>query len=422
MRGMRKTILATYLLILFLYFGLIALSYADDAEVLPKGVFNINVENKYYFPITERFNHEGNDENVATDFNETLGSNVFPDFSIIEQAFGLPAGSGNIGKSVVSFRYEFDILDNLIAYGITDRLTAGIRIPYWWSKNKVNAQLDATTATLGKNPFFGTSSDPFGGSPLIPISFGGIRLNTEDVQAILGKGLFINGKLAIPGFGYKRFKTWSDNGVGDIEAGVKYQYLKTANWRLAFTGGVRFPTGKIDDPDNLVDYGIGSGAYALLFRLHNDYMGIKNLILDLSIKYDLILPDSVTLRITDIHHPITAQEEGVDRNLGDIVAVEPSMKYEFLEGLSISLLYRYAHTFKDFYHSGNLGEIQSLELETDNTEHVFIGGLSYSTLPLYMEKKFPLPLTASLSYRERFAGTNNLFESRYLSFLLQVYF
>jgi len=288
-------------------------------------------------------------------------------------------------------------------------------------ENKVSAQLDATNATLGENPFFGSSSDPYGGAPLVPISLGGIPLSTEDVQNMLGQGLFINDELAIPGFGFKRFETWSGEGIGDSELGAKYQYLKTDDWRLAFTGGVRFPTGKIDDPDNLVDYPLGSGAYALLFRLHNDYRGIKKVVFDISIKYDLVLPDSETLRITDVHHPIAAEKEKVDRDLGDVVAVEPSVTYEFLKGSSISLLYKYGHGFKDHI-TGNNGEIQAMEIDTDYSEHVFIGGLSYSALPLYLEKKFPLPLTASLSYRNRFAGTNNQFKSQYLSFLVQVYF
>jgi hypothetical protein len=55
----------------------------------------------------------------------------------------------------------------------------------------------------------------------------------------------------IPGYEYKRFETWSDDGLGDIEAGLKYQYFKNDKWRLAVTGAVRFPTGEVDDPDDL---------------------------------------------------------------------------------------------------------------------------------------------------------------------------
>jgi hypothetical protein len=65
---------------------------------------------------------------------------------------------------------------------------------------------------------------------------------------------------------------------------------------------------------------------------------------------------------------------------------------------------------------------KTLEDETAWTSHIFIGGLSYTTLPLYQEKKFPWPLTASLLYRNRFAGSNNILKSQYLSLTLAVFF
>lgn len=407
-------------------FALIAggnVSLADDAEVLPKGVWTVRMENKFYLPIDKRYGPGGKPEDAAADFNATLNRNVFPDLAVIEQAFGLPPGSANVGNSVVSFEYEIDYLDTIVAYGVTDKLTVGVNIPYRWQKNNVNASLDTANATVGKNPFFGTPGDPFGGAPLVPLALGGIPMSTEDVQNILGNGLSINGALAVPGFGYKRVETWSEDGFADIEVGSKYQYFKNADWRLAFLGGLRLPTGKVDDPDNLVDQPFGNGAWALLFQLNNDYTGIKNLVLDLTLRYDLYLPDRQTLRVpASVNEPITPNKEKVKRDLGDVVAVETSAKYEFVEGASLSLTYKYGHGFKDKV-SGSKGfAYSSLEDETNWTEHVGIAGLSYSTLPRFLKKKSSVPLTASISYRNRFAGRNNVFESEYISLALQIYF
>lgn len=398
-------------------------SWADDAEVLPKGVWTVHMENKFYLPIDERYGPSGDVEDAATDFNATLDSNVFPGLAAIEQGFGLPPGSANVGDSVVSFEYKIDYLETIIAYGVTDKLTAGVHIPYYWQKNDVGARLDTTGATVGKNPFFGAPGDPFGGAPLVPLGLGGIPLSTEDVQNLLGEGLFINGVLAVEGFGYKPVETWSDDGFGDIEIGVKYQYFKTADWRLAFLGGVRLPTGEVDDPDNLVDQPFGNGAWALLFQCNNDYTGIKDLVLDLTLRYDLYLPDKEVLRIPDsVNEPITANKEKVDRDLGDVLEVETSANYQFFEGASLNLTYKYGHSFKDDV-SGNQGfAYSSLEDETNWTEHVGIAGVSYSTLPLFLKKKFPFPLTVSVSYRNRFAGRNNVFKSEYVSLIFQAYF
>jgi len=413
---MKKSPLAFFLFLFILQ--IVTISYADDAEVLPKGVVRVKVDSLFYFPIDERFNPEGDVENVAVDYNKNLDSNVFRDLVIVESFFGMRTGSASIGKSIVSFEYDFTIVNSQFDYGLTDKLTVGVLIPYWWVKNNVNARLDTSSATVGRNPNITVMLVPL----WLPET---VRLTTKDVQNLLGRGLDINrdGKIDIRGFGYKRVGTWSTSGLSDIEAGFRYQYLKTVDWRLAFTGGVRFPTGEVDDPDNLVDYSLGKGAYALLFRLNNDYTAIKNLLLNATVRYDLLIPDREVQRVPDdVNIPITVNKEKVKRNLGDVFELEFSGKYTFPKGFDLSLLYKYGFKLKDDI-SGNKGfAYESLEEETDWTDHVFITCLSYSTVPLYMEKKFPVPLIASLSYRNRFAGSNNILKSQYIDLGLKVFF
>ena len=391
--------------------------YADSAEVLPKGVANISLDGKFYFKIDERYNPDGDAEDVATDYNTDLDSTVFSDFSLVEEFFGMPPGSANIGRSVVSFDYNFTITELTFMYGITDKLSVGVLLPYWWVENKVGSRLDTSAATVGKNAALNN---------IVPLAVPGtVPLTTKDVKNLLAGGLDINGDgtVDVPGFGYKQFGTFKNNGIGDIELGLRYQYLKTEKWRLAFTGGVRFPTGEKDDPDDLTSYPLGSGAYGILFRLNNDYTGIKDVVLNATLRYDLILPDHETLRIPDsVYEPITRNIENVDRDIGDVAEMEVSGAYTFSKGFNVTLDYKYGFSLKDAV-SGDKGfAYESLEDETDYTEHVFLGTLSYSTLPLYLEKKFPVPITASVSYRNRFAGSNNIFKSQYIGAGLQVYF
>jgi hypothetical protein len=265
---------------------------------------------------------------------------------------------------------------------------------------------------------------------------------------LLSRGLDVNGDgtIDIPGFGFKRFQTWTANGFSDLEAGLRYQYFKSEDWRLAFTGGVRFPTGRVDDPDNLTDYAFGAGAYALLFRLNNDFV-ISNLwknkqaskseqvpgdigaldpgdlMLNGTFRYDLVLPDHEKKRVSgDVNQPITTNKENVKRNLGDFFEYEISARYGLLKGLNASALYKYSFKLRDRV-SGDQGFFyKSLEEETESKSHIYILELSYSTLPLYLEKKFPLPISAALSYRNRFAGSNNVLRSQYIGFALNVLF
>jgi len=423
-----------------LFFSLFSVCQADNADVLPKGVWRIKVDSKLYFPVDERFNDDGDTEDVAKDYNANLNSSVFPALAQFEvappQGFGLPEGSATIGRSVVDIEYDFYLFEFYVERGITDRLSVGIKIPYWDVKTNVDARVDSSNATVGTNPLYNRGLLP---QPLDQLAFiptnpaflppgvpAGSPVTTEQVQDLLGRGLDVdgNGTIDVAGFGYKRVETWAHDGFSDIEAGLKYQYLKTEDWRLAVLGAVRFPTGREDDADNLVDYAFGEGAYALLFHLNNSYAGIANMVLDLTLKYELVFPHSQEVRVPEeVNQPITGPEnkEDVDIDPGDIIKIEPSLAWEFLKGCSFLLEYEYAYRFEADV-SGDKGlNYESLEAESNFTEHVIKVGVSYSTIPLYAEKKFPLPLTAYALYRNRFAGENVL-KSQYIGLGLAFYF
>ena len=416
---MLNTVKVAVLILLFLLLQ-INIGYADTAEVLPKGVFQGEINSEFYFPVHKRFDPDGNNEDIAHDFNTNLNSTVFSALAALETGLGLPAGYASLGESVVSFKMDFTILELLFYYGLTDKISIGIKIPYWWVKNDVKAKVDNTNATVGFNPMHGQPGDPFGGqAPLIPVSMGGVPLGTEDVQTLLGQGF-----PGMPYYGYDRIEDYSDEGISDIEAGFRYQYFNNEKWRLALTGGVRLPTGDVDDPNNLQDYSFGSGATALLLRLHNDFIAIDNLLLDVTFKYDLYLSDNETRRVPeDVDFPITlaANTENVDRNIGNVFEVNLYSRYSLTNGLGFSLEYFYANKQKDDV-SGNKGlAYSSLEEESNYQEHVYKIGLFYSTVPKYLDKTFPVPLIVSATYRNRFKG-ENLLNSDYLGLKLSMYF
>jgi len=409
---MKKIIVfATTVLFMVIFMPLVCC--ADTAEVLPKGVFYFDTTYYYYFNITKRFNTDGDSEPLAIDLNTDLNSRVFPALTSLDPFVG---GSASVGRSDVDFTLLLRNFEFSLYYGITDKLSLGVMVPYYFLKNKVHASLDSSTANVGKNPFINS---------LAPLPFPGtVPLTTDDVQNLIGKGLDINGDgvIDIKGFGFKRVETWSDSGLGDIEILSKYQFYKNNNWRLACVGGVRLPTGEADDPDNLVDIAFGDGQTDLLFRLHADYLAVRNLLLNATIRYDLQLPDRQLLRVpANVDQPVTANKETVKRNLGDIIEFELMGSYNFTQQISGGLKYRYTKKFKDDVQD-NGKDIISLEDETNPTGHMFFITLGYSTVQMYMEKKFSVPFSVNLAYRNRFAGTNNFNKSQYISLDLTVFF
>jgi hypothetical protein len=104
---------------------------ADDALVLPQGRWRVSAEARFSLPIPKHFTPSGGTEALATDFNRELNSAVFTDLQRVETAFRLSARSATFGRSVVDFERHIQIYTVQATYGLTDRLSLGVRIPYW---------------------------------------------------------------------------------------------------------------------------------------------------------------------------------------------------------------------------------------------------------------------------------------------------
>jgi hypothetical protein len=140
--------------------------------------------------------------------------------------------------------------------------------------------------------------------------------------------------------------------------------------------------------------------------------------------YDPVFPDKKPFRVCDIHRPVCPDfDKNVRRNTGDTFEAGISGTLALLfEGLTVSAHYTYGYKMKDNFR-GKLGfDYDALVVESDYRSHIVEGKISYSTLPLFLDKTFPIPLTASVGYRERVAGTNNQFNSRYIGFTLESFF
>jgi len=419
---MSKFSLSSLLVLVFLVsFGFSGAALGDSAMVLPKGVSAVNAVYYHYSDIDERYDPDGNVEDIATDYNVNLNSSVFPALAPLEASNGgpLPDGTATLGQSFVDFTLKYNWWEIAYARGLSDRVTLGILIPYNNSENDVNALVDSSAASVGVIPFA-----PYL-APSTNIGGPGTPLTTDQVRDLLGAGLDADGdgSADIPGYGYDSFGSWSGSGIGDIELLAKYKLYDEDDWRLALTGGVRLPTGEVDDPDNLTDVGFGDGTTDLILRFHTDYVGINKLFLNATLRYDIQLPDEETKRVPDdVNLPLTANKEKVDRNLGDILELELLGNYSLTREWSMGLKYRYTAKQKDEV-DGDMGfAYSSLEDETDFTSHMGFLLVGYSTVRKYMDENTGIPFDLNLSYRDRFAGTNNVTVSQYISVDFSLYF
>jgi hypothetical protein len=391
---------------------------ADDAAVLPQGVFRVSADTRFSLPITKRFTPSGGTEDLAADFNRNLNSAVFSDLRLVEAAFRLPAGTATFGRSVVDMARHLQITTLQAAYGLTERLSLGVRLPYWTQQVAVTARLDNRTATVGINP-----AVPGG---IAPLSVPGTRPpTTDDVQAFLQR------------LGFRRVEDWSDASFGDSVGGLKYQYYQSAHWRLAVTGTVRVPTGRWDDPNNLVDAPTGFAAWGLGLHAHQDFvwqppgttrtLGVVPpgaVVLNTTVRYEAILPDTKPFRVCSIHQLICPNfDPHVHRDVGDIVEAEIAGTVGLpLSGLTLTPVYTSTYKFQDTFR-GDVGfDYRQLQRETDAATHTLEVRLAYSTAGLYAAQRFPVPLSVSVRYMDRLAGNNNRWHTQYLGVLVDAWF
>jgi hypothetical protein len=390
----------------------------DDAVVLPKGYFRLMFDGQFFIPFSNRYNNNGDSVPLGQPYSVALNSQTFPALAPLNPFVG---GNATFGNSQVDIKRHLQQYLFQPAYGVTDRFTIGMNIQYVSVRNEVNANVDsslASGANVGFNPGF-----PGGVAPLVVP--GTRRATTQDVQNLLRTQ-----------FGLSPVQTFNADGIGDIEIGGRYQYYRGEYFRAAFTGGARIPTGRTDDPNNLVDVGWGTGAYALLAHFNFDLMFQKDglgkrlgfpapgeLLVNTTIRYDYNLPNTQQARVCNPNLICNNIDDNVRRKLGDVVAVDVSAKLGvLLNGLIFVPRYFYAYKFKDAYSGDNPNfTYGDLAIDTQRTEHLYFLSLVYSTVPLVGEKRFWLPLSLSVTYRDRFAGTNAV-DSRYIGFNAQFFF
>ena len=374
---------------------------ADNAAVLPTGISQAYWDLYHYLPTRQRYNADGDREDLAYPFTDAvLDSSVLTSLAPLDP---LVPGAANIGRVSVDYEYDIDVLDLGYSYGLTDKLSIGIHIPYYWIKNNVDTSLDTTNANVGLNPATGTCC--------IPLGAGGVPMDTDDVQNLVSDL-----------YGFSKLDTWQRDGIGDTELGAKYQFYLRDSAAFAVTGGLRIPTGYEDDADKLNDVAWSYGNYALLLRLHYDYLvsnlwkpvttklhnpvpAAGDLLLNLTFRYDYMLPDEKTMRIgDDPDQVLTTNRERVSRELGDLFGLEVSTKYQATDTTSFSATYTYAFKSKDDIDGDEGYNYDSLEANTDSSQQIIILAAAYSTMADYRKQQSAAPMEFSIAYRERFDG------------------
>jgi hypothetical protein len=251
------------------------------------------------------------------------------------------------------------------------------------------------------------------------------RLSVRDAQTILTN----------PAFGIQAdpLQSVSRSHIGDIDVGAKFSLFDTfggstearmspkgLNIRTAIGGMFRFPSGQIESPDNFIDIGTGRKAKVLEGRFFTDVLLGSHFWESFIVRYSHPFSDTQTMRILDLPNEELAplyRRQSVSRQLGNAFEFETAPRIVVNDFFAVSAWYMYRHKQQDKY-SGTFTipaattgfaditiDAATLDLETEQTEHRFGGGISYSNLYSFEQGKAKIPFEVTYLHWQTMAGS-----------------
>jgi len=251
------------------------------------------------------------------------------------------------------------------------------------------------------------------------------RLTVRDAQRILTDSAL--GIVAAP------LQSVSRSHVGDIDIGGKFSVFdsfggstearmspKGLNFRTSVGGIFRIPSGQIESPDNFIDLGTGRGAKAVEGRWFSDLLVGNHFWESFILRFNKPFSDEQEMRILDRPNEELAplyRKQTVHRQLGSAFEFETAPRIVVNDFLAVSGWYMYRHKQQDHYTgtftipAATTGfaditlDASTLDLETEQTEHRFGGGVSFSNLYSFEQGKARVPFEVTYLHWQTMKGS-----------------
>ena len=222
--------------------------------------------------------------------------------------------------------------------------------------------------------------------------------------------------------GYKPVGNWSGGGIGDAEVFAHYRFIDNPHYREAVRLGIDAPTGRVKDPDNLVDIPFGKGNASIFAQTIHDFpIWNEHVTFHAQGKFEYEVPASRTYRLfSDPSVPLSSEKETLDYQRGNRWSLGSGTSLQFfVPGLKFTAEYEYSGQFRDSVTPGQKAgyDYSILTQRSDMEAHTITVGVSFSTVPMFLSKKFPIPCMLGLNYSRVFSGVNaDQVEMAYLHF------
>jgi hypothetical protein len=369
-----------------------------SAKVLPKGVRNLSIKG-VIAQGTDKYTGTGEVSVLAEpffqsmSFSNSIAGEVDPVKRGEIEAAMIKAGANpedSFGDIAGQVNLTANVTVPVFAIGLTEKITAAIAIPV------IKTSLNLDTAVFHNNSaLFNTVTSQLALAP-------GKR---EELIAKLNNP--VDEKLKE--FGYKELESEEETKLGDIKLVGKYKAFENKLNAIVVGAEVTLPTGRKEDIDKAVDLPGGDGQFDLGVTVNYDYNVNSWLTLSTGASHTVQFADTTERRIPFYRNSKLSpyKDPNTKRDLGDISLVQLASKVAF-NGWNLGVGYSFQYKDKDVY-TGNQFDSTWYEFagkDTVQNMHNATATLAYDTIGLFKAKKFPIPLSVSLTHSQSFAGKN----------------
>ncbi|MEC7182924.1 MAG: hypothetical protein VXY34_10125 [Bdellovibrionota bacterium] len=361
-----------------------------SAMVMPKGVRSLKLLRVSAGP-TKNYDNVG-DEKFLGDamkkevtYSEILKTKKGIDKAGIKGAMASISGH-NLDTVLMTTQGQVnikaDVTVPVFVWGVTEKWTLGFALPITKQSTNVDTGVEQTSELVSLKKYLATS----GGVPNTANKL------VSDTMNPVAKSLADKG--------FAPLKNETTTKMGDLKIINKLRVFKNDKNMVTLGGELTLPTGEERTYVNkLVDSAGGDGQTDLAIGVNHDFKTMKYLTLSSGLKYTVQFKDNFAGNVPENGSPISDLiDYNMDRDLGNEfeAAVAGTFNYR---GAKLGLGYFYKNKEKDEYTGSkyDAANYEEMGKDTDQVMHSLLAKVGYDTITLFKEKKFPIPLSVSLT-------------------------
>ena len=380
----------------------------EDTKVMPAGVRRLSLR-LVTTNIDEKTNGAGQRKTLAAPLEKEL---KFKDIlkgekNLTKRALsdGFFRSEGikkddSVGSFTADVKSRVSVYAPVFTYGLNSRYTLAAALPVY--NMAVSVDSDFNASSNGQR-FVNTLSN----------SKNNQRVSASDATRKINDAVSrLNTKLSDNG--YRPLENWEETGLGDLTLLGKWRALEGGPVQIALTQGVVAPTGRRDNPDNLLDKGFGDGQWDIFGQAAFDQpFGGSGVFLNQYAKYTWQLPDQKQVRLVTADETIEVPKQKVGYKLGDKIDAGSSLQFSQDSGFATGAGYNFYTKLADTYKVASATKAE-LERDTFEQSHQLEFEVGYSSVPAYRRGEVKVPFETKLNYRHQLRSKNlpvtNLFQ------------